>query len=121
MKTDHLTLYSPAPRHSAIGEFEEAVIHSALQYSLMHLPVTEDILQEKILEALQKSIRICSLAGVKSKEHFKQLYIFDGSTGTLHIDWRMSKKGLKVMIMQMPTINEKTARWLWELVADAHD
>jgi hypothetical protein len=118
MKTDYLTLYSSTPRQCASSEFEEAVFNSTLQYSLRHLPVTEDVLQEKILEALQKSILICSLAGVNSKQHFKQMYVFDGNTGALHIDWRMSKKGLNVMMMQIPALNEKIAQWLWELATD---
>jgi hypothetical protein len=115
MKTDHLTLYSPPLRQFTGNEFEEALYHSMLQYSLQHLPIAEDILQEKTMEALQKSIQICSLADVNSKHHFKQMYIFDSNTGAMRIDWRMSKKGLNLMITQIPTLNEKTAQRLWEL------
>jgi hypothetical protein len=27
----------------------------------------------------------------------------------------MTKKGLNLMVMQTPSMNEKMARWLWEL------
>jgi hypothetical protein len=49
------------------------------------------------------------------------MYVFDGNTGALHIDWRMSKKGLNVMMMQIPALNEKIAQWLWELAKDERD
>jgi hypothetical protein len=118
MKTDVIMLYSSTARQFAYSEFEEALYHSMLQYSLQHLPIREDIGQEKVMEALQKSILICSLAGVESQRHFKRRYIFDENTATLHIDWLMSKKGLNVMVMQIPTLNEQMARWLWELAEE---
>jgi hypothetical protein len=118
VKTNYITLYSSTARQFANSEFEDALHYSMLQYSLQHLPITEDVGQEKVLEALQKSILICSLAGVESKQHFKQRYIFDENTATLHIDWLMSKKGLNVMVMQIPTLNERMARWLWELAEE---
>jgi hypothetical protein len=118
MKTDYITLYSSTERQFAENEFEEALHHSMLQYSLQHLPMIEEIEQEKVMEALQKSILICSLAGVESKQHFKRRYIFDEDAATLHIDWLMSKKGLNVMVMQIPTMNETMARWLWELAEE---
>lgn len=118
MKTDDITLYSSTARQLVQNEFEDALYHSMLQYSLRHLPITEDVGQEKVMEALQKSIRLCSLAGVESKQHFKRRYIFDENTATLHTDWLMSKKGLNVMVMQIPTLNERMARWLWELAEE---
>jgi len=118
VKTDYITLYSSTARQFANSEFEEALHHSMLQYSLQHLPIIEDIEQEKIMEALQKSILICSLAGIESKQHFKRRYIFNENTATLHIDWLMSKKGLNVMVMQIPIVNEQMARWLWELAEE---
>jgi hypothetical protein len=97
------------------NEFEEAVYASTLNYSLKHLKVAVTISPEILKEALQKSLQICSLAGINSKHHFKQIYVFDTSSGTLHIDWLMSKKGFNLMMMQIPFLNERKARWLWQL------
>jgi hypothetical protein len=122
MNTEYITLYSSTAHHIASSEFEEALYNSTLQYSLQysfqHVPMSEDIVQEKVMEALQKSIRICALAGIHSQQHFKRRYIFDERTETLHIDWLMSKKGLNVLMMHIPVVNEAMARWLWELAEE---
>lgn len=115
MKIENLTIYSSNEDQTALGEFEEAFYNSMRRYSLRHLPIVEEISQENLLLALQKSLQVCQLAGINSKQHFKQIYIYDDDVKTIHIDWQMSKRGVNLMITQMPTINEKTARWIWEL------
>ena len=57
MKTNHITLYS-SNEEQASGEFEEAFYCSMRRYSLRHLPFINDISQENILEALQKSLQV---------------------------------------------------------------
>ena len=97
------------------SEFEEALYNSTLRYSLRHLEFTENYAQENLREVLQKSLQVCYLAGVNSKRHFKQIYVFDANTGTIHIDWLMSKNGFNLMVIQASPLNEKMAQWLWEL------
>ena len=113
MKTDYITIY--ASNEDQTAEFEEALHNSLRQYSLRHLPFIEEISQENILEALQKSLQVCQLAGINSKQHFKKIYIYDDVVKTIHIDWKMSKRAVNLMATQIPTQNEKMARWLWEL------
>lgn len=113
MKTEYITIY--ASNEDQTAEFEEAFYNSLRRYSLRHLPFVEEISQENILEALQKSLQVCQLAGINSKQHFKKIYIYDDDIKTIHIDWKMSKRALNLMAMQIPTQNEKTALWLWEL------
>ncbi|WP_435353063.1 hypothetical protein [Emticicia sp. SJ17W-69] len=115
MKTEYITLYSSNEEQAALGEFEDAFYNSLRRYSLRHLPFVEEVSQEKILEALQKSLQVCQLAGINSKQHFKQIYIYDDNIKTIHIDWKMSKRAVNLMATQIATLNEKTARWLWEL------
>jgi hypothetical protein len=66
MKTDYITLYFSNEEQVAAGEFEEAFYSSLRQYSLRHLPFINDISQENIAEALQKSLQVCRLAGINS-------------------------------------------------------
>jgi hypothetical protein len=115
MKTDYITLYFSNEEQVAAGEFEEAFYSSLRQYSLRHLPFINDISQENIAEALQKSLQVCRLAGINSKQHFKKIYVYDADISTIHIDWRMSKRGVNLMVTQISSLNEKMARWLWEL------
>lgn len=113
MKTDYITIY--ASNEDQTAEFEEALYNSLRHYSLRHLPFIEEISQENLLEALQKSLQVCQLAGINSKQHFKKIYIYDDVVKTIHIDWKMSKRAVNLIATQIPTQNEKTARWLWEL------
>lgn len=117
MKTECLTIYAldDVSSENTIANFEDAFYSSLCQYSLQHLPFVENISQENLLEALQKSLQVCHLAGINSKQHFKKIYIYDDNVKTIHIDWKMSKRALNLMATQFPTHNEKTALWLWEL------
>jgi hypothetical protein len=115
MKSDH-TIYYPANNSQfASAQFEEALYDSMLRYSLQHLKAIGNVSQENILYSLKKSLQICSLLGINSKYHFKQIYVFDAEIDILKIEWLMSKKGFNLMIMQISPMNENMARWLWEL------
>jgi hypothetical protein len=117
MKTEHIIHYSINRNKFSSNEFEDAFYHSMLQYSIRHLTFTGNVSPENIIEALQKSLQICRLAGINSKHHFKKIYIYDATIGTLHIDWLLSKNGFNLMVMHTLTMSEKKARWLWELAA----
>jgi hypothetical protein len=115
MKNEEITVFPVRNNEFMMNEFEEALQNSMRKYSLRHLNFMDGISQEQLLEALQKSMQVCRLAGISSVQHFKKIYVYDPEISTMHIDWRMTKKGLNLMIMQTPSINEKMARWLWEL------
>lgn len=115
MKTNEITLFTLRRNPFMMNEFEEALQNSMRKYSLRQLNFMEDISEEQITEALQKSIQVCRLAGINSLQHFKKIYVYDPEISTMHIDWRMTKRGVNLMVMQTPSMNEKMARWLWEL------
>ena len=97
------------------GAFEDAYYNSRLRHSLRQLATIENISEEFILEALQKALEACRMLGIKSERHFKKIYVFDETIGTLHTDWMMSRNGFNLMVMQIPSMNTKIAQWLWEL------
>ncbi|MEA5260459.1 hypothetical protein VB264_21865 [Arcicella aquatica] len=115
MKTHELSFCFSDKNQMELTDFEEAIHHSMRQYSLEHLTVTEETSQEHILEAVQKSLTVCRLAGINSEQHFKKIYVYNTDISTLDIDWRMTKKGLNLMIILTSSMNEKMAHWLWEL------
>ncbi len=115
MNTAVIIRYSSNAKQDVANEFEEAFYDSLRQYSLRHLPFTEDISHERIEDALQKSLQICHLAGINSGLHFKKIYVYDAESSVLQIDWRMSKRAVNLMVTQISALNEGTARWLWEL------
>ncbi len=115
MKTNNIIYYPAISNENLYIENENTFYDSMLLYSFRHLKSIEGISQEDLLEALQKSLQICRLAGINPKHHFKQIYVCDSVIGTLIVDWRMSKTGFNLLIIQMPSANQKLASWRWKL------
>lgn len=115
MRNDSITLFSLRETNACTHNFEEALQHSMRKYSLRNLRFMDEISQEQLSNTLQKSIQVCRMAGENSILHFKKIYVYDAELNTMKIDWRMTKKGLNLMIMQTPSVNEQMARWLWKL------
>jgi Domain of unknown function (DUF1864) len=115
MKNEEITVFSLRHNPFMMNDFEEALQNSMRRYSLRHLNFMEDVSEEQMSEALQKAMQVCRLAGGNSVQHFKKIYVYDPRLSMMQIDWRMTKKGLNLMVMQTSSINEKMARWLWEL------
>ncbi len=115
MKAKHIYYYPEIEHHFKSNQFEDDYYDSLLCYSLQHLKFIDNVAQDDIRDAIQKSINICNMAGINSKHHFKKVFVYDANTNTLHIDWLISKKGFNLMVMQIQSLNEKLARWLWQL------
>jgi hypothetical protein len=115
MKRNQIAQYLQIKNQIAINDFEEMIHDIHLIYSLNQLNNLRYISDENIIEALQKSILICTLIGENSKRHFKQIYVFDDSQRVMHIDWIISKKGVHLMMLQMKTIDKSRANWLWKM------
>ncbi len=115
MKAEDFTNYPIKTKLIYSTEFEDAFYDSMLVYSLFDLSGLGNISEENALQALQKSIETCCLAGININHHFKQVYIFDTSIHTLRADWRLSRTGLNLIIIQVPFLNNKIAVWIWKL------
>lgn len=115
MKTDEIMILSSKYNPISMDEFEEIFLASMRRYSMKHLPFSQEVSQENILEALQKSLKVCQLAGINGTHHFKKVFVYDAEVKTIQIDWQMSKRGLNLMVMHTPELNEKMARWLCQL------
>jgi hypothetical protein len=115
MKNDEIAHFPSINRPLMMNDFEEVLQNSMRSYSLRQLDFMKDVSEEQVLETLQKSMQVCRLAGGNSVQHFQKIYVYDAKVSTMHIDWRMTKTGLNLMVMQSPSLNEKMARWLWEL------
>ena len=115
MKTDEIMIFSSKHNPISMDDFEEIFLASMRRYSMKHLPFSKEVSQENILEALQKSLKVCQLAGINGTHHFKKVFVYDAEVQTIQIDWQMSKRGLNLMVMHTPELNEKMARWLCQL------
>ena len=114
METIHVTRYAAKPGLDTFLAFEDALHQSQCCYSLqkcmrMGLGSSEDL-----MEALQKAVRVCALAGISARHHFRKIYLSDAQTGVSLVDWMMSKRGFHLVVMQASLVNEQAAKWLWE-------
>lgn len=116
MTTDSIFYYP-----SVYNKFDQdevyALADGMLIYSMNHLAYFENISEANILEALQKALQLCHLAGMNSKHHFKQIFLFDSTAECLLIDWRMSRTGFNLVILQLPSPNKNIANWVSKLAA----
>ena len=115
MKTDNRIYHLALNNDFVSNEIESSFRDALLIYSIRHFESLNSVSQENMLAALQKSLQVCYTAGINSKHHFKQIFLFDSKNGTLLIDWRMSRAGFNLMIIQMPTANERLANWVLKL------
>lgn len=115
MKTVNKSCYLSCKHQFSSWGMEDVFYDSKLTYSIRNLSFTGTFSPELIIEALQKSLEICNLLGVNTRCHFKKLYVYDEQMGVLRVDWLMSKNGFNLVVMQLPVLNEKMAKWLWAL------
>lgn len=114
MSTINIIPYHSDYSHHSLADFEEILHYSMLRYSMLHLIHEGITSRDSFNEALQKAIKVCTYAGIDMSLHFKQVYAYDTESGVMDIDWIMSKRGLKLIILQYPELNKQLAQWLWE-------
>ena len=115
MKKHPIVPYSTENYLSFLKELRESILYANLYYSIKDLQLTFELSEDEIENSIKNAIAICHLVGIESKYHFKKIYIFDGFYNTINIDWRMSKKGFNLVVMQFQKLNQKNAIWLWKL------
>ncbi len=115
MKNHAIVPYSTENYLTFLKDLKESIIYLNLEYSIIDLQLIQEISDDEIDEVIKNAISICHLVGIESKYHFKKIYVFDIDYNVINIDWRMSKKGFNLVIMQLQKINPKKAIWLWQL------
>ncbi|MBC7525821.1 MAG: hypothetical protein H7239_15465 [Flavobacterium sp.] len=115
MKNNAIVPYATENYLSFLKELKESILHSKLQYSSIDLKLIQEMTYGEVEESIKNAIEICHLVGIESEYHFKKIYVFHVDNNSINIDWRMSKKGFNLVIMQLQKINKKNAIWLWKL------
>ncbi len=115
MKNHDIVPYATENYLAFLNQLKESILHSKLQYSSIDLQVFQEMTSDEVEESIKNAIAICHLVGIESKYHFKKIYVFDVDCNTINIDWRMSKKGFNLVVMQFQKLNQKNAVWLWRL------
>ena len=115
MKNHAIVTYATENYLSFLKDLKESILYSNLKYSISDLQLIQELPNYEVEDFIKNAISICHLLGIESKYHFKKIYVFDINHKTINIDWRMSKKGFNLVIMQFQKLNQKNATWLWQL------
>jgi hypothetical protein len=114
METVNITRYE-VTMPGALDDFTEMVHQLQLKYSTGNLALA-GLKADEVSCAVSRAMRICRLNDIDTRDHFRSLYIFDGKSGTVFCDWRMSRQGFMLALMNAPNCNPAIAYWQWELI-----
>ena len=114
MRTVNITRYE-ITRPGILNDFEEVLHSLQFKYNTNQL-VVAGLQPDEITMAMSRAMKVCRLNGIEVAEHFRSLYVFDENTGATYCDWRMSRQGFTLVILNAPHSNTAIARWQWELV-----
>jgi hypothetical protein len=100
---------------SGLDDFTEMIRLIHLRYTTGHL-VMAGVTPEEVSEAISKAMQVCHFNGIDPSGHFHAMYVFNEKTHNTYCDWRMSRQGFALVLMNVPAINSVIARWQWEMV-----
>jgi hypothetical protein len=115
MKNHAIVPYATENYLAFLAALKESILYANLQFCIKDLQLIQEMSDNEMDKAIIKAISICHFVGIESKFHFKKIYTFDADKNTIKTDWRMSKKGFNLVVMQFQKINQKNAIWFWQL------
>jgi hypothetical protein len=114
MSTLHIARYEVVNHHE-LDDFVEALHHIQFKYSSRQLMLA-GLSPDDIPAAIGRAMKVCRLNDVDTTDHFRTMYVFNKQTGTTYRDWRMTREGFMLAIMNTPANTLQLARWQWELI-----
>lgn len=114
MSTTEIARYDiPVP--DVLDDFA-GIIHSIeFKFNTNHL-LMAGIRPGEINEAVSRAMRVCRLNAVETTEHFRPLYIFDKDQGNTYCDWKMTRQGFTLVLMNAPVTHMAIAQWQWQVI-----
>ena len=101
--------------HNQLDDFEDLIHNLRFNYHSDHLALI-GLSPAEIHDAITCAMKVCKLNGVEATEHFALQYVFDEKEHSTYGDWKMTRQGFILSILNAPKTNEAIARWQWELV-----
>lgn len=96
-------------------DFEEVLHSLEFKYNTGHLALS-GLKPSEIRTSINRAMKVCRLNHIDTADHFRSMYIFDEKTGNTYCDWRMTRQGFTLVVMNTPAISPAIARWQWELI-----
>ncbi len=98
-----------------LTDFEEIFHSAAFKYNTDHLAMS-GLQPDEIMTAIGMAMKVCRLNQIDPAEHFRSLYIFDETSHNTYSDWRMTRQGFALVVINTPAHNTAIARWQWQLI-----
>jgi hypothetical protein len=80
---------------------------------------------DEIAQAVERAITICNCNGLSVTEHFKTVYISDHDSHTVRRDWKLSKLGYTLVMMngscENPVVGRLQIEMLKKYMAHSRD
>ncbi len=92
-----VVIYNYDPMPEEIKNFEEVLISRRLRHLATELAIFGIEDPAEIMEAIEKAIKVCQVAGIPVTEHFKP--VFFCKREKIFRDWRLSDLALKLAIL----------------------
>lgn len=99
-----------------LDDFEEAVRSQHLHFFASTLENIGFHLPDQVGHAVDRAIQICNNCGLPTREHFKLIYIADDSAHTVRRDWRLSKFGFLLVMLNGTPDNPAVAHAQLEML-----
>ena len=97
-----------------LDEFTEMIHSLELKYNSWHL-LQAGIEPTAIHSAIEKAMHVCNLNGIDTDHHFRPFYIFNEEKATTYCDWRMTRQGFYLVLLNSPAETIQLAKWQWGL------
>ena len=115
MKNHSVIVYSTENFLSFLKPLKESFSFNNLTYSSRDLQTIQPMSATEIDHVINTAITICQTIRVDSSSHFKKIFVYDFRDKTIKSEWRLSKKGFNLAVMQFQKISHRNAIWFWQL------
>lgn len=103
-----------APR-THIDDFIDMLHAVEFKYTTEHL-LKAGLRVDDLNMAINNAIKSCRLNGIDTEDHFRICYIFAESDQSVHWEWRFTKEGFTLIMMNAPCMGPTMAKWQWMMV-----
>ncbi|MEO9485238.1 MAG: hypothetical protein ABJG47_17395 [Ekhidna sp.] len=99
--------------NEVLSNLAEALRNKELAYSASSLMQTS---LDQISETVNRAIKVCLAQKIPVNEHFKRVYIVDAETHEIIRDWKLSRLGYALVLLNGNTENPLVANTQIELL-----
>jgi hypothetical protein len=114
----NITIYRSSFQNDSFNQYLESLIDHKLKYLASDLSEYGAIPTAELRKAIERSIQVCKTTNISVRKNFKAVYI--STNGQLICDWRISKLGLELILLNADPSTEFVANYQLEIINRAN-